>query len=84
MADFAWSDLFVLWPLLIGTHLGALAYGYQVGWRHGTQASAGVIKTQRKEIEASHKEIWDLIRRLPPGERPIPRGVYLNFPETEH
>lgn len=76
--------LYALWPLLIGTHLGALAYGYRLGWRHAVKADADVIQTQRREIEAYHREINDLIDHLPPGVTWNRPGVYFNTPDTQH
>lgn len=84
MENFEWSDLLVLWPLLIPAYIAAIAYGYQVGWRHAVKADASVIKHQAAEIERCHIEINDLIDRLPFHERPIRPGVFINRSETEH
>jgi len=84
MADFQWSDLALLWPLLPFIGAALFAWGSSRGYRKATGDSAAIIKRQRQDIERYHSEINDLIDRLPAGTYWPRPGVYVNPSETQH
>lgn len=80
MADFAWSDLFVLWPLLIGTHIAAIALGHRIAQRTAWREEREALERQG-EVHAQHIAAIEERYGI---DANILFGVRFNYAQTEH